>query len=400
MHLVQTKNTYLASLSLVCRTWRQIIIFSPLLWQRITVTSNGDTRHVQSLRKYVEISLDRSKAALLDIRIDFGSLVTPVEYFLDRMQGTFRELNLINMDRFWEDECPIEEEYCRLFRQLVESIVGVNGANMMRWRSLTLVLPDEGEYVGIIPFIWPTFACNAPHLVELIVQGGWQSLDDFQHLDKCFLNMTNLERLVLPDRFVLSSFDVEPKTIKHLIVFEIYDQSNILQFSSFSNLRTLRYSAPWIRTITPMGTSVATAVGKVRLPCLETLSLGGPHPAEILNLFDVPLLSTLYLLECFDYITPLPNVALFGKASDVHLSLSDSEDEVGLRGILPQFHRASSITIDHELLDELIEMIHLCRSERSNCLPALRKVYPGDGDCKRIGEPVDIPLPHVYQDSS
>lgn len=391
MQLVQDEISTLATLSLVCRKWRQIIISNPLLWRRIVVTSDGDTSKVQNICEYVKLSVQRSEPALLDITIDFGSLMSPREYFRDRFPNAFEELDtsVYTNSIYWEeDECPIERQYNSLLTQLVESIVGPDCIHMSRWRSLLLTLPNEDTHIAFILELWPLFEGEASNLTELIVDGGYEERTDFRRLDRSFHELKSLQRLTIPEHFALTSFDVEPNSIRYLSIYEVDDWTNLLQFSSFSNLQSLRYSVLDIRK----PTSIGSVVRAISLPHLHTLYLDGTHRTDILRLFHLPKLKVLYLLEMFGFsITPpaTPVIPFLARVPDIRITSFEISDT--LVDLFLHLQAVSSITVRKGMLEEFLEEVDCSRSQHETCLPNLQKAYPGDMTGERNGDPVDIP---------
>jgi len=336
------------------------------------------------------MAMERSKRVPLDITINLESFVGPGEYFHSRFRESFQDLNSSSIFRSWDwdENCPIELEYRKVFEKLIKSFTGTNGGHMWRWRSLRLILPDEDNYTEMIPHLWPLFAGNAFYLKELIIQASYDDVEDFLRLDKSFLTLRSLESLHIPEHFALSSFDVEPRTIRHLTLHEVKDWSNLVQFSSFINLRTLRYSVQYISR----HPAITNVVQRVYLPFLQTLTLEGTHHSDILNLFDVPVLETVYLLDSFDLGTTFYQASFFTKVPDIRIVRGWDVMEM-LEAVLPHFPAVTSMTISEDNVDEMMEVIDFMRFENHKCLPNLRSIYPGDGNGERKGDPVEVPAP-------
>jgi hypothetical protein len=396
LELVQDEVTPLVTLSLVCRKWNGVVASCPLLWRTISVTYDGDTRCIRSLCNYVEMALARSKRVPLDITINLESFVGPREYFHSRIRETFQDLNSSSVFRSWDwdENCPMEVEYRKVFEKLIKLFTGDNGSHMWRWRTLRLILPEEDGYTEMIPHLWPLFSGDASYLKELTIQANYDDVEDFRRLEKSFLHLRNLESLHIPEHFALSSFDVEPRSIRHLSLHEVKDWSNLVQFSSFINLRTLRYSVEYV-TRHP---AISSVVQRVYLPFLQTLSLEGAHHNDVLNLFDLPILSTVYLLDSFDFATTFHSAGFFAKVPDIRMVCTWETWEMMVDG-LPNFRAVASMTISEEMVDEVVETIDSLRSENHKCLPNLRNIYPGDSNGERNGDPVEVPVPQPREDA-
>jgi hypothetical protein len=170
---------------------------------------------------------------------------------------------------------------------------------------------------------------------------------------------------------------------------EVKDWSNLVQFSAFTYLCTLRYSVQYISR----HPAITSVVQRVHLPFLQTLTLEGTHHSDILNLFDVPVLSTVYLLENFDFGTMFYLANFFTKVPDIRMVCGWDDAADMLVAVLPNFPAVASITISEDMVDELMEVIDSLRIGNRKCLPNLRYIYPGDGSGEEKGDPVEVPAP-------
>jgi hypothetical protein len=165
------QKAQLACLTEVCKYWREVAINDSILWSYIHIKMSKIPLRTHNQLKYIDICLERSKDALLDIVISFWKRGESEAYIVEQV----RELAVTNFSwsimeemNHWTQilllSLPRTATYPGVLTELITRVAGVNGEHMIRWRSADLSLAADWY-----PLHWKLFKGRAPNLKELTI---------------------------------------------------------------------------------------------------------------------------------------------------------------------------------------------------------------------------------------
>lgn len=317
------------TLSLVCKTWYQIVHTSARFWTNVVLRFGWDLRGIKSTFRFSELCHQLSKNQLLNVKIDLRGMLSYPRYIsrvLEESSAYFQELDWpeagISFDVFADLLTDVlrgvdsrEGPGGSLYEHLPESIIRKLTQDMeqvRRWKSLQIWIP---EHLSGYP---AEVALNAakgdfPNLEKLLIVGGLSRslLDkmDFSMtcpklrnftsnqdiaLDNVLRYPASLESVCIRGTGITGAFlSLPSKEFANLRRLQLQDDGHIfhawpkLEVALFERLTSLHISTP--------GRFLESMIDLIEAPMLELLHLHqfDTVPFQVPN---TPFLSQIKLL--------------------------------------------------------------------------------------------------------
>jgi F-box-like len=365
-------------LLLVCRQWHEVAIKDPQLWNRICIKVDEKVWDLKSVcdsyKKHARMCLQRSGAALLDIKIDCDELCSSRNQILEMIKepfaGLFMDedmdaevafLNWLYNLELDELDIPAVTTTCqpKYIISTIKLIAGKRGENMGRWGSLDLTLPRASD-PEIVASVWELFKGPAPCLNRLNIRTQGLSRIDDSDLDGSFPDLLTLKHLRIDSVQAFRSLTLNPPSIESLVIdgdisnWPAYDLS---QFTHLQDLEAYVYSSD----------AINVAI-EVSLPLLKRLTLSGYFcgPNEIR--FNTPILQDVNILARSpydiskkpDFLPDLQSLRVSWTGSDYSRDRwQDGKLQTEMKTILAHFHKAKELTVSKFAKKALVETLHL-----------------------------------------
>ncbi|KAG8756554.1 hypothetical protein FRC14_002951 [Serendipita sp. 396] len=366
-------------LLLVNKRFHRLVVHNTRLWTKIFLHLDGRLEEVNRLSEpYIETCLQRSKDALLDIRLEYNSIQGTDRFIhaiaLDHLSQFITEkeaADFLSVADYFDGEinCPLYEQKVNHALDLVRLLVGRKGVNLQRWGSLVVSLP-EWTFDAEIK-VWKMITITAtPNLHTLAIEVGdyFEDLLDENGLAAfpdlsgvVHLSMKGVTNLLVPANFAsLKSLDIQLR-LNHDIL------------PHCKSLQDLTIRATWLPRTSPQ------TVTDIGLPLLTSLTLIGELAKLEFFQFCLPRLDHLCLYGQTDSYIPnihAPHVQLISGPSTVK-----SAEEVTdyLSRLLSTFRATISLEIQADSV-EISERYHatLCNMWREKQLHrSLRSIKVG-----------------------
>jgi hypothetical protein len=311
----------LSTLTSVCRHWREVAIDNVLLWNKIRVKMHDTPLRTYKELEHVELFLQRSKNALLDIEISFAWGDWCREYIRDEVHNLVQRYFPVSSDpqaetqmEGWIQErfesAPDEKKYPYILERILSKLVGPKGQNMARWKSLYVSL-DQEQFARY----WSLFKGPVSSLKNLHIELGYGgdaeawSFPNGNIGSNSLTSVDSVDSLVLEFGIPLSAFQITPETITSLDVWETSQWDTFSLLPSFVNLRKLAYRTLYRHVRPPLSRVAELTSIRIRLPSLQTLEFRGFHFPLVFHALDAPKLATLSIFRVFGIYGILSNWA-------------------------------------------------------------------------------------------
>ncbi|KIM32546.1 hypothetical protein M408DRAFT_19946 [Serendipita vermifera MAFF 305830] len=343
-------------LLLVCRQWYQLAISAPRLWNRILIYVGEEwdvDNACKSIRMWVERCLTRSKPLLLDITLDFSVIGDPVTKIRSKIvKSLYEELNgdVIDLVNDWAATLHVDTlddpdvisvyQFHHLF-DLLNILVGHNGKNMSRWRSLELHLPDMGPVAMEITqrLTYPATSLNRLYWIDTSCLSNYIE-GDYQYP---LSTLRSLESLDVPDPLDLSFLDIQHSSVNNLkiraqrcwssVALNMFTQLQELEIIfeyAYPSLEAEFVTLPSLRRLILKGWLSNLGDAKFQVPVLDMLcisrgSINGPfsHPRvhAIRLTLEFDWHQYPYLRYAFDQLRSYLHAVLVQYQNTVHIHL-------------------------------------------------------------------------------
>lgn len=289
---VRDQPTHIRRLLLVCRLWNTMVSNAAHLWTYVRVTADStDLAKADSFVKYVKTCYERSRGALMNVYIDYSDCLTQRKLLETQMSPLF----IIDWENgsyySFEAESPLYDIFIKQCQEVIKFLVGEEGVTMGRLKSLRMSFyrgnPD------LTQSIWSLFTGEAPNLVELIVENFQLSFD----VDS-FPSLPSLKSFKSTD-LVPIKFSRSP--LESLEIRFTGELENYTEIFTAHSLRSLTlYCGDWRETVQlELYRDEASVKPPTRekhaLPVLESLTIDGTLPFEVISLLSFPALQSLTL---------------------------------------------------------------------------------------------------------
>ncbi|KIM32549.1 hypothetical protein M408DRAFT_183016 [Serendipita vermifera MAFF 305830] len=165
----------------VCKTWYELAISSPRLWNRIPIKFDSDwgiESTCDSIKKRLDKCLELSGTVPLELNLEFGELIPPQARILSQIREDLLSythsdgheildqwMGDLNSDFFIDPEVMVPHQPYHHF-DLLGTLIGSYGDGMLYWASLRLDLPEDSE---LAIDILELFSHPTPNLTRLHV---------------------------------------------------------------------------------------------------------------------------------------------------------------------------------------------------------------------------------------
>ncbi|PVF91034.1 hypothetical protein CPB86DRAFT_878720 [Serendipita vermifera] len=382
----------MAKVPLVCHRWRDILNNTAHLWTQIKVKITNDVTLSRRQFQCAELFIERSKPLKLSVEIDLSLVTSFQEGVEDLINRTYnfpapsaRSLS----HRSLTTSRGYDDAFLQLYVEMFPVLVGKNGQNTARWKSLSIICPQYGSTKWppswIYPIIKKIMNFDMSLLLELSIIGDFKRMKERseggQHEPPLGFNFPTITSLELPAGYPITQFSVSDTKILKLQIGDLLTYQNVVQLGRFHALRSLTYisESVWLHN--------EVSLSPVYLPVLDELVLVGDPEPMILSLFDTPKLETLQL--CFNAYTyrrqDHTQYKTYSQASVVCIDTPGDPEvpfvfEGFFNNLLPQIISAVHIYISKDVESILLASIKRIKGEESDLLPSLEAVYRWNAD--------------------
>ncbi|CAG7852515.1 SubName: Full=Uncharacterized protein {ECO:0000313/EMBL:CCA73500.1} [Serendipita indica DSM 11827] len=287
-HLRFERYGHLGALLLINKRIHHFVMSTPLLWTHIEVLVDCDLLDATPPKpSYVEACLKNSQSAGLDIEIHLEwdaaaeflkqAAIVAVVNLVDEQEedAVWSTLNDIDMDF----RCPVYEKKEAALFEVLDAIIGTDGCNMRRWKSLVLSLPsDPSHRIAILERL----IGSTPNLCEVDLQNTDGSDSEQDAWDSIFQDLSSLSCFTSDYRLPWAFSALNPNRISELKI----DLRNSMDFEILASYRALQHLDIYWEGKGDSSNSI------ILLPNLRSLHIRGPYN-YILNRLLTPLLDKL-----------------------------------------------------------------------------------------------------------
>lgn len=226
---VEEKNSFIiGQLVQVCRLWHHIIHQNNKFWCHIHFRYK-DNFNVRIMTSYIQLFLERSGECYLDIEIEVPNVLSfdkrsemhakeILRQAADLKEGSPELLEICSdFDNYSCGE-KVWLRYSNMVFEPIKILVGNNGVNMNRWRSLAVKY--ESDWLDDNP-LFMQFAYPTPNLHSLSIQHSTRTWNKHYHTD-WFPDLSSLAQIDL-DFFDITNFKIDPLKISHISGFRVHD---------------------------------------------------------------------------------------------------------------------------------------------------------------------------------
>ncbi|KAG8814780.1 hypothetical protein FRC17_000975 [Serendipita sp. 399] len=364
-YIVEDSTHHIKPLLLVNRRFHDVIMSTPVLWSKLTIVVDKRLQEVNGLSTtYLNVCLERSREAKLDVKLDF-SLASGIYEYFESIQEELRRtlpssaLLLATGDsQFkWIDTDPGYTEELEKTKELVETLA----AQMTKWQSASILFPSLDEEGELTAAFWRLFLSPASKFTGGIIQAYCQN--GFPHL-------SHIKHCTLWGPSEIGKITLNSGTLRELYFEASSEDSSLYKLSSCTDLQVLTIRVHY-DNVNPSSSPLP-----VSLPSLLELSLIGQFDGLMGIEFQVPRLTTLTLKDWTIHVQYLPQVRPryvywtvdARKMTDLQLV------EWRLDCLLEEYTEMETLTIDHlASIQGGVEMVSEMMQGRDS-LPSLQSV--------------------------
>lgn len=292
------------TLSLVCKTWYQIMQNSTGFWRDLVLRFGWDLRKNKSLLRFAELCHQLSDNQLLDVEIDLRGVLPYPDYIsriLDESPAYFQELDWPETGLDFSDWASLVTAhlggsqglggilYNRISQSILRKLIQEIG-QVRRWKSLLIWMPDH-LYGSFVDLALMELNGDFPNLERLSITGS--TFGDPQYLGELSITCPKLRSFITNQDINLTSALRYFPALESIGLRSSYVTAQFLSWPSnrFTNLRKLELQDDgYVFSDLPN----LDVVLFERLVSIH-LSAFGSLIERILNLINAPMLELLHL---------------------------------------------------------------------------------------------------------
>jgi hypothetical protein len=313
-------------LSLVCKSWRNIVINTPRLWSCIIIRTSWEVKELRALWNYADLCLTRSRGVPLDIVVDLQEVLEYSQYLSKVLQKPFswvegglideshslHEVSLSSLHQAQENY----RQYENLMVTTLNKLAGANGEHVSRWRTLVLTAPISTSVQGVAN-IWNAITGCHKRLINFAFGIPFTSIKPPPDSQISYPSFPALRRFSTDQSIPIDHVALNPSVLEHLHLHNDYTSNDFLHKATttiFEALVTLDLS------IWEEWSNAGISNASIHLPRLTSMKLLGVFSDVIAPLFNAPSLKLLYFQS---YRTPLEGseVLIFSRLETLQLDI-------------------------------------------------------------------------------
>ena len=180
-HTIRSKRPRIGRFLFINKRFHLLVVNTPSLWTQIDIDVEDPGYMPGWLSFYVTACLKYSQDLLIEVRMNLSAQVPQATYIRNAVETRFMELvdeyeeenvsNMLDEMNFHLGCSSYETHFDDLFEQITE-VVGNDGCNMRRWKSLILFLPANNQLCGTL---MKMFSGPTPQLRILEIMDGYHT---------------------------------------------------------------------------------------------------------------------------------------------------------------------------------------------------------------------------------